>query len=111
MDGEFPDGRSGSLGYVNGLGFVLIAIAAWPMVPFGATLAHRLDAKLLRTHISEYSLALVALNMIRESGVVLVAQQQGVGRRFDFLQAVPDRSCPASDVAQTLFDNKRFDIS
>jgi len=58
----------GSLGYVNGLGFVLITIAAWPMVPFGAKLAHKLDATLLR-RIFGICLALVALNMARKTGL------------------------------------------
>ena len=58
----------GSLGYVNGLGFALITIAAWPMVPFGAKLAHKLDATLLR-RIFGICLALVALNMARKTGL------------------------------------------
>lgn len=58
----------GSLGYVNGLGFALITVAAWPMVPFGARLAHRLDATLLR-RIFGICLALVALNMARKTGL------------------------------------------
>ncbi|MEP4052445.1 MAG: sulfite exporter TauE/SafE family protein [Litorimonas sp.] len=58
----------GSLGYVNGLGFALITIAAWPMVPFGAKLAHRLDATLLR-RIFGICLALVAMNMARKVGL------------------------------------------
>ena len=58
----------GSLGYVNGLGFALITIAAWPMVPLGAKLAHKLDATLLR-RIFGICLALVALNMARKTGL------------------------------------------
>lgn len=58
----------GSLGYVNGLGFALITVAAWPMVPFGAKLAHKLDATLLR-RIFGICLALVALNMARKTGL------------------------------------------
>jgi len=58
----------GSLGYVNGLGFALITVAAWPIVPFGAKLAHRLDATLLR-RIFGICLALVALNMARKTGL------------------------------------------
>ncbi len=58
----------GSLGYVNGLGFALITAAAWPMVPLGATLAHKLDAVLLR-RIFGISLALIALDMARKAGV------------------------------------------
>lgn len=58
----------GSLGYVNGLGFALITVAAWPMVPFGAKLAHRMDAVLLR-RIFGICLALIALNMARKAGL------------------------------------------
>ena len=58
----------GSLGYVNGLGFILITIAAWPMVPIGAKLAHKMDAVLLR-RIFGICLALVALNMARKAGL------------------------------------------
>ena len=58
----------GSLGYVNGLGFALITMAAWPMVPLGAILAHKLDAVLLR-RVFGVCLALVALNMARETGL------------------------------------------
>ena len=58
----------GSLGYVNVLGFALITAAAWPMVPAGAKLAHKLDAKLLR-RVFGICLALVALNMVRKTGL------------------------------------------
>lgn len=58
----------GSLGYVNGLGFALITLAAWPMVPFGAKLAHKMDAKRLR-RVFGLCLALVALNMARKTGL------------------------------------------
>ena len=58
----------GSLGYVNGLGFALITLAAWPMVPLGVKLAHKLDATLLR-RIFGICLALVAFNMMRETGL------------------------------------------
>ena len=58
----------GSLGYVNGLGFALISVAAWPMVPFGAKLAHKLDATLLR-RIFGIILVLVAFNMARKTGL------------------------------------------
>lgn len=58
----------GSLGYVNGLGFSLITTAAWPMVPFGAKLAHNLDAAYLR-RIFGLCLALIALNMARKAGL------------------------------------------
>ena len=56
----------GSLGYVNGLGFALITVAAWPMVPFGAKLAHDMDAVRLR-RIFGICLALIALNMARKA--------------------------------------------
>ena len=58
----------GSLGYVNGLGFVLVSVAAWPMVPLGASLAHKMDAVFLR-RIFGFCLALVALNMARKAGL------------------------------------------
>jgi len=58
----------GSLGYVNGLGFALITVSAWPMVPLGAKLAHKMDAKLLR-RVFGLCLALVAINMARKTGV------------------------------------------
>ena len=57
----------GSLGYVNGLGFALITMAAWPMVPLGAKLAHKMDAVLLR-RVFGVCLALVAVNMARKAG-------------------------------------------
>lgn len=58
----------GSLGYVNGLGFALITMAAWPMVPMGAKLAHKMDATLLR-RVFGICLALVAINMARKTGL------------------------------------------
>jgi len=58
----------GSLGYVNLLGFALITMAAWPFVPLGAKLAHRLDAIVLR-RVFGICLALVALNMARKAGL------------------------------------------
>ena len=63
-----PNRPYGSLGYVNVLGFALITIAAWPVVPLGARLAHRLDAALLR-RIFGICLALVAFNMMRKTGL------------------------------------------
>lgn len=63
-----PNRPFGSLGYVNGLGFALITIAAWPIVPVGVKLAHKLDATLLR-RIFGICLALVAFNMMRKAGV------------------------------------------
>jgi len=58
----------GSLGYVNGLGFALITIAAWPLVPLGSKLAHKMDATLLR-RVFGICLALVAVNMARKTGL------------------------------------------
>lgn len=58
----------GSFGFVNFLGFALITIAAWPMVPLGAKLAHRLDAVLLK-RIFGVCLAFVAVNMARKTGL------------------------------------------
>lgn len=58
----------GSLGYVNGLGFALITLSSWPMVPLGAKLAHKMDATLLR-RIFGLCLALVAVNMARKTGL------------------------------------------
>jgi uncharacterized membrane protein YfcA len=58
----------GSLGYVNGLGFALITLAAWPMVPLGAKLAHKMDATVLR-RVFGICLALVAINMARKTGL------------------------------------------
>ncbi len=65
---DVADRPFGSLGYVNGLGFALITAAAWPMVPMGAKLAHKMDAVLLR-RIFGICLALVALNMARKTGL------------------------------------------
>jgi len=58
----------GSLGYVNGLGFSLITLSAWPMVPLGAKLGHKMDATVLR-RIFGVCLALVAINMARKTGL------------------------------------------
>ncbi len=69
LGGWGVDGRPfGSVGYVNVVGFALIAISAWPMVPLGAKLAHKMDAKLLR-RVFGILLALVAFNMARKAGV------------------------------------------
>jgi uncharacterized membrane protein YfcA len=59
-----PGRPLGSLGYVNGLGFALIVICAWPMVPLGARLAHRLKPEPLRRAFGVL-LLVVALNMAR----------------------------------------------
>jgi uncharacterized membrane protein YfcA len=63
-----PDRPLGSLGYVNGLGFALITVAAWPMVPLGAKLAHKMDAVVLR-RVFGVCLVLVAINMARKTGL------------------------------------------
>lgn len=58
----------GSVGYVNLVGFALIVISAWFMVPLGTALAHRLKAAPLR-RIFGVCLALVAVNMARSAGL------------------------------------------
>lgn len=58
----------GSLGYVNLIGFALIVLSAWFMVPLGTAMAHRLQAAPLR-RIFGICLALVALNMALEAGL------------------------------------------
>jgi uncharacterized membrane protein YfcA len=63
-----PGRPFGSVGYVNGLGFALITLSAWPMVPLGAKLAHEMDATLLR-RVFGLCLALVAINMARKTGL------------------------------------------
>lgn len=65
---DVPNRPFGSLGYVNGLGFALITLAAWPMVPLGVKLAHKLDATLLR-RVFGICLALIAFNMMRKTGL------------------------------------------
>ena len=54
----------GSLGYVNGIGFALIVICAWPMVPLGAKSAHKLKPGPMRK-IFGFGLILISLNMAR----------------------------------------------
>jgi len=69
LSGWSVSGRPfGSLGYVNSLGFALITLSAWPMVPMGAKLAHRMDAAVLR-RVFGLCLALVAINMARKTGL------------------------------------------
>lgn len=58
----------GSVGYVNLIGFALIVVSAWFLVPVGTATAHRLKAVPLR-RIFGICLALVALNMAREAGL------------------------------------------
>lgn len=55
-----------SLGYVNGVGFVLLALLTSITAPFGARAAHRLDRALLRRLFAIF-LAVTALNMLREA--------------------------------------------
>lgn len=59
-----PGRAPGSLGYVNLVGFALIVVCAWPAVPMGTALAHRLDPAVLR-RVFGLALAAVALNMAR----------------------------------------------
>lgn len=54
-----------SLGYVNGAGFVLLAMLTAITAPMGARAAHRLDRTMLR-RLFGAALAITALNMLRE---------------------------------------------
>ena len=54
-----------SFGYVNGLGFALIAVTAYMCIPMGARLAHSLSQTGLK-RIFGICLLLVALNMMRK---------------------------------------------
>lgn len=56
----------GSLGYVNGFGFAIVAAVSLLFVPLGARLAHRLDQRKLKL-IFGICLLLVALNMARRA--------------------------------------------
>jgi uncharacterized protein len=56
---------AGSLGYVNGLAFVLLSGLSLVTAPIGARLAHRLDRVLLKRLFAAF-LALMALNLLRE---------------------------------------------
>lgn len=55
-----------SLGYVNILGFVLVAITSIMFIPFGARLAHKTDQRKLKMVFGVF-LALVSINMIRKT--------------------------------------------
>lgn len=55
-----------SLGYVNGVGFAVIACTAFLTIPLGVKLAHRLSQEKLRV-VFGYCLLFVALNMLRKS--------------------------------------------
>lgn len=55
-----------SLGYVNGVAFVLLAGLSLVTAPIGAGLAHRLDRVLLKRLFAAF-LAVMALNLIREA--------------------------------------------
>ncbi len=69
LSGWGVEGRpSGSVGYVNLVGFAVIVASAWFAVPLGTALAHKLEAVPLR-RIFGIALALVALNMAREAGL------------------------------------------
>lgn len=56
----------GSAGYVNLIGFVVLAVLTALTAPIGARLAHRLDQKNLKRAFAVF-LALTALNMLREA--------------------------------------------
>tara|TARA_R110002072_G_scaffold72335_3_gene172918 strand:+ start:1100 stop:1921 length:822 start_codon:yes stop_codon:yes gene_type:complete len=55
-----------SLGYVNGLGFVLLAASAFFVAPVGAALAHSLPEKTLR-RLFAIGLVAVGLSLLREA--------------------------------------------
>ncbi len=55
-----------SLGYVNLLGFGLLAVCAMATAPMGARLAHRLDGLMLRRLFAIF-LAMTALNLLYEA--------------------------------------------
>ncbi|MEM6852247.1 MAG: sulfite exporter TauE/SafE family protein, partial [Pseudomonadota bacterium] len=55
-----------SLGYVNGLGFALIAAMTAVSAPLGARLAHRLPPRLLSGVFAAY-LLFTAATMLREA--------------------------------------------
>jgi uncharacterized membrane protein YfcA len=55
-----------SLGYVNLLGFVLIALTSILLIPLGARTAHKTDQKRLKLVFGMF-LMLVSINMIRKS--------------------------------------------
>jgi uncharacterized membrane protein YfcA len=55
-----------SMGYVNLLGFVVIAAVAYLTIPLGAKLAHRLTQKKLKM-VFGICLLLVAANMARKA--------------------------------------------
>jgi len=66
ISGQGVDGRPPwSLGYVNLLGFTLIALASFVFVPLGVRAAHRLPQNKLRM-LFGILLLLVALNMLRK---------------------------------------------
>ncbi len=58
-----------SLGYVNLVGFAVLAASAYFLAPVGARLAHSLNAARLRQAFA-VGLVLVALNMLREAFLV-----------------------------------------
>lgn len=55
-----------SLGYVNGLGLVLLGALTVTTAPYGARLAHRLDQRLLRRLFAIF-LAVTAISLLREA--------------------------------------------
>lgn len=56
----------GSLGYVNVVGFVALALLTTLTAPIGARLAHRLDQKVLKRAFALF-LLVTAVNMLREA--------------------------------------------
>ena len=56
----------GSLGYVNVVGFVALALLTTLTAPMGARLAHRLDQKVLKRAFALF-LLVTAANMLREA--------------------------------------------
>jgi len=55
-----------SLGYVNLLGFLIVAAAGFLFIPFGVKTAHNLDQKKMKV-VFGICLLLVALNMVRKA--------------------------------------------
>lgn len=55
-----------SLGYVNMLGFVFVALTSVLFIPLGARLAHKMDQRKLKMIFGIF-LALVSINMIRKT--------------------------------------------
>ncbi len=54
------------IGYVNIAAALIVVVATLITAPFGASLAHRLDAKLLKRFFAIF-IVIVALNMLRKA--------------------------------------------